>query len=631
MALPALQALKRLLPYYHPYRLQVAVGLIVVVVSAAGSSAIPAFLRQAIDALGPGGDRSRLPFIAGVMLITAVASGGVRFLMRSLLNGVSRRIETDLRNDLLAKLLQLDAAWYGRWRTGDLMARLTNDLSAIRMAAGPAVMYFVNTIAGGIFALVMMLRISPSLLTFALLPMLGLPFLVIYLGRRVHKKFEQVQSQFSQLSTRAQENLAGVRVVRAYRQELSESTRFRTIGETYLQSNMQLAHLNGLTNPSSALLAGFGAAITLGVGGRMLIAGTLTVGEFVSFGIYLAMLTWPLIALGWTTNLFQRGAASMSRVLELLDARPVGVVDEGTRTVPSVGAGHAVEFRHVWFHYPAALATTEDGAAALASYNNAAAVTEPRWVLRDISFTVPAGGTLAIVGATGSGKSALVDLVPRLFDPQRGTILLDGVPLPSFSLHSLREQIGYVPQESLLFSETIEANVSYGLSAERAPRTHPSELPAGLTIDTIPEVVEATQTAQLEETVAALPDGYGTRLGERGINLSGGQKQRAALARALARKPRIVLLDDALSAVDTQTEAAILHGLQHALSGRTAVIVSHRASAVRDADWILVLDDGAVVEQGRHADLLRQQGRYAKLLQRQELLEAIEHPNESAA
>lgn len=631
MALPALQALRRLLPYYHPYRLQVAIGLIVVVVSAAGSSAIPAFLRQGIDALGAQGDKSRLPFIASVMLITAIASGIVRFLMRSLMNGVSRRIETDLRHDLLARLLKLDSAWYGRWRTGDLMARLTNDLSAVRMAAGPAVMYFVNTIAGGIFALVMMIRISPSLLALALVPMIGLPFLVVYLGGRVHKKFEEVQSQYSQLSTRAQENLAGVRVVRAYRQEQSESARFQSLGELYLTSNMQLAHLNGLTNPSSALLAGFGAAVTIGVGGRMLIAGTLTVGEFVSFGIYLAMLTWPLIALGWTTNLFQRGAASMSRVLDLLDALPAGVNDDGKRQVESVGAGHEIEFRNVWFHYPAALSTTQDGAATVASYAGATTNNEPRWVLRDISFKVPAGGTLAIVGATGSGKSALMDLIPRLFDPQRGVVLLDGIPLPEYSLRALRQQIGYVPQESLLFSETIGANVSYGLASERVPLTHTAELPVGLTIDAIPEVVEATQTAQLEETVSALPDGFGTRLGERGINLSGGQKQRTALARALARKPRIVLLDDALSAVDTQTESAILYGLQHALSGRTAVIVSHRLSAVRNADWILVLDEGAIVEQGRHADLLLNQGRFAKLLQRQELLEAIEHPNESAA
>lgn len=628
MAMPALRALKRLLPYYHPYRSQVAVGLIVIVLSTAGSSAIPTLLKQAIDALGPDGDRNRLPWIACVMLVTAAVSGVMRFFMRSLMNGLSRRIETDMRHDLLQRLLLLDPTWYTRWRTGDLMARLTNDLSAVRMAAGPAVMYFTNTIFGGVFALVMMLRISPMLSGLALLPMIGLPVLMIKLGRQVHRKFESVQAQFSQLSTRAQENLAGVRVVRAYRQEASESARFNTMGEEYLQANMQLARLNGMMNPSFGLLAGLGAAVTLGVGGHLLIAGTISVGEFVAFGIYLALLTWPLIALGWTTNLFQRGAASMSRVLELLDALPVGVQDAGTHIV-NAGAGHSIEFKDVWFHYPSALATNENGEAVVAQYGGSEN-DEPRWVLRDISFSVPAGGTLAIVGATGSGKSALMDLIPRLFDPQRGTVLLDGVPLPDIRINSLRESIGYVPQESLLFSETIGANVAYGLSNVRMPLSHTAELPVSLGAEAVPEVVEATQIAQLEETVTGLPDGFGTRLGERGINLSGGQKQRTALARALARKPRIVLLDDALSAVDTQTEAAILHGLQYALSGRTAVIASHRVSAVRDADWILVMDNGSIVEQGRHNDLVNAQGRYAALLRRQQLLEAIEQP-ESAA
>ncbi|MEP6835449.1 MAG: ABC transporter ATP-binding protein [Gemmatimonas sp.] len=630
MSLPALQALKRLLPYYHPYRKQVAVGLIVVVVSSAGSSAIPAFLRLAIDALGPQGDRTRLPQIAIVMLITAMASGVMRFFMRSIMNGVSRRIETDIRHDLLQRLLQLDPTWYVRWRTGDLMARLTNDLSAVRMAAGPAVMYFTNTMTGGLFALVMMLRISPTLTGLALLPMIGLPVLMIRLGREVHRKFESVQAQFSQLSTRAQENLAGVRVVRAYRQEASESARFETMGETYLQANMQLARLNGILNPSFGLLAGFGAAITLGVGGHLLIAGVISVGGFVAFGIYLALLTWPLIALGWTTNLFQRGAASMSRVLDLLDALPVGVTDTGVQTAASSSAGHSIEFKNVWFHYPAAMSTTENGEAVVAHYNDSTASDEPRWVLRDVSFSVPAGGTLAIVGATGSGKSALMDLIPRLFDPQRGAILLDGVPLPKIKLSSLRESIGYVPQESLLFSETIGANVAYGMPSDRVPLAHTAELPLTTGAVTEPEVVEATQIAQLAETISGLPDSFATRLGERGINLSGGQKQRTALARALARRPRIVLLDDSLSAVDTQTEAAILHGLQYALSGRTAVISSHRVSAVRDADWILVMDDGAIVEQGRHADLVYKQGRYAALLRRQQLLAAIEQPENAA-
>jgi ATP-binding cassette subfamily B multidrug efflux pump len=627
----AFQALKRLLPYYHPYRRQVAVGLTVTVVAAAASSIIPTLLEHGLDAMEPGGDLSRLRWIVSVMLITAVGSGLLRFMMRSLLNGISRRIETDLRHDLLERLLTLDPAWYGRWRTGDLMARLTNDLSAVRMAAGPAVMYFTNTIFGGLFALFMMLRINPTLTGVALLPMIGLPVIMIKLGREVHRRFEAVQSQFSNMSTRAQENLAGVRVVRAYRQEASEFNRFDTMGATYLDANMGLAKLNGIMNPSFGLLAGFGGAVTLGVGGHLLIAGTITVGGFVAFGIYLAMLTWPLIALGWTTNLFQRGAASMSRVLDLLDALPAVVTDVGSATLNQTGKGHSIEFQNVWFHYPAALATTEDGAAKNARYGDTSANAEPLWVLKDVSFKVDEGDTLAIVGATGSGKSALMDLIPRLFDPQRGVILIDGIPIRTLSLQSLRGEIGYVPQESLLFSETIGANVSYGMSNDVAPLTHMSDMTVAGGDSTLPEVLEATSVAQLEETVAALPDKFGTRLGERGINLSGGQKQRTALARALARRPRIVLLDDALSAVDTQTEAAILHGLQHTLRGRTAVIASHRISAVRDADWILVLADGAVTEQGRHDELVARNGRYAALLRRQRLLESIEKGEENAA
>ena len=633
---PALPALKRLLPYYHPYRQQVAIGLIVVIVSSAGSSVIPALLQRAIDAMGPTGSRDRLPWIAAVMLVTALVSGVLRFFMRSIMNGVSRRIETDLRHNLLARLLTLDAAWYGRWRTGDLMARLTNDLSAVRMASGPAVMYFVSTVAGGLIALVMMIRINAQLAAFALLPIAALPVITIKLGRRIHAQFEGVQSQFSQLSTRAQENLSGVRVVRAYRQESSETRRFNDMGEAYLQANMGLAKLNGIMNPSAALLAGLGAAITLAVGGRLLIDGSISIGAYVAFGIYLALLTWPLIAFGWTMNLFQRGAASMSRVLELLDAVPADVNNNGLGVAEQNGRGHSIEFKDVWFHYSAPLATTEDGAAINAQYVNLANLSasnavEPRWVLRDVSFSVPAGGTLAIVGATGSGKSALMDLIPRFFDPQRGEILLDGRPLREYSLRALRNEIGYVPQESLLFSETIGANVSYGLASEIAPLTHTAELPIPYEIDVMPEVIDAAQIAQLAETVTAFPHGFGTRLGERGINLSGGQKQRAALARALARRPRIVLLDDSLSAVDTQTEAAILHGLQTALSGRTAIIASYRISAVRDADWILVMDDGMVVEQGVHADLVARPGRYASLLKRQQLLEAIEQGEETAA
>ena len=588
-----MSTLRRLLPYYRPYRLTVATGLTSVVVAAGLASVIPSMLRRGLDAMHTGASPRALWGVAGLMLVTAVVSGTLRFTMRQLLNGVSRKIETDLRRDVLARLLTLDAAWYQQWRTGDLMARLTNDLSAVRMAAGPAIMYLLNTIAGGLFALAMMLRISPLLTGLALLPMIGLPILMIRLGRRIHSRFEAVQAQFSDLSTRAQENVAGVRVVRAYQQEGAEAGRFAALGEQYLTANMQLATLNGLMNPGFALLAGLGMAVTIAVGGRLLLHETITVGGYVAFGIYLTMLTWPLIALGWTTNLLQRGSASMARILELLDATPLQVQDEGQRTLPVVTGGRTIEFRNVWFHYPTT-PSTRDAA--------------PRWVLRDISFTIPAGQTLALVGATGSGKSALMDLIPRFFEPQRGEILLDGVPIRELPLATLRAELGYVPQESLLFSETIGANVAYCLSASARH-----------------EAVEmATALAQLTETVAQLPAGLDTVLGERGINLSGGQKQRTAIARAFARHPHVVLLDDALSAVDTQTEAAILQGLRQALAGRTAVIASHRISAVRDADAILVLEDGAIVERGRHDALVAHEGRYAQLLRRQQLLDSIE-------
>jgi len=545
------------------------------------------FLRRALDGIRAGAPLRTIWLLAAALIGVSLIGGAGRYWMRQLLNGVSRWMEYDLRNDLFRKLETADATYYSRMRTGDLMARLTNDLSAVRMAAGPAIMYLTNTIAGGAFALYFMLRISPRLTLIAALPMALLPVLGILFGRHIHARFEAVQAHFSDLTTLAQENLAGVRIVRAFRQEAAEQGRFATLNEQYLEKNMRLAQLYGLMQPGFAIFAGLGMVAVVGVGGTLVLNNTISIGSFVAFGMYLGMLTWPLIALGWVINLFQRGAASMTRLLDILDATPALREAEHPRALPLATGGRSIEFRNVGFHYP-----TESGS-------------PTRWVLRHISFVAPAGATIGVVGATGSGKSALMDLVPRLFDPQEGQILIDGIPIRDLSIASLRREIGYVPQESFLFSDTIGTNLVYGTSDETAASW-------------------AAEIAQLDDTIEQFPGGYGTVLGERGINLSGGQKQRAALARALARRPTIVLLDDALSAVDTHTEAEILRSLRDELDKRTALIASHRVSAIRDATWIIVLDEGRIVEQGRHAELLAAGGRYWALLNRQQLEESIE-------
>jgi ATP-binding cassette subfamily B multidrug efflux pump len=585
-----MRSLKRLLPYYHPYRRDVAWGLALVVASSAIGAVPPWLLRSAVDGMRGDASFGRILQLAGGIIGLAVVAGAMRFWMRELLNGLSRRIEYDLRNDLFAHLTRLDATFYGSHRTGDLMARLTNDLSAVRQAAGPAIMYLASTVFGGIFALWFMLRIDPQLTGLALLPMVLLPIVTMIAGQEIHRRFEAVQEYFGEMTTMAQENLSGARIVRAYRQEGAEIGRFGRMGEEYLTKNMYLMRLDAALHPTFMLLAGLGGVVVLGLGGTLVIRGEITVGALVAFSLYLGILTWPLIALGWVVNLFQRGAASMNRLLTILDGGTAVVDAKQPMRLPPRGAGggRAVEFRNVSFHYPGG---SEDR----------------RWVLRDVSFHLPAGATLGIVGATGSGKSALLDLVTRIYDPQEGEILIDGIPIRALSLAELRAEIGYVPQESFLFSDSLAHNLAYG-----APDAESG--------------VWGAQVAQLDETIKGFPGGYDTMLGERGINLSGGQKQRAALGRALARKPALVLLDDALSAVDTHTEAEILRTLQTALAGRTAMISSHRVSAIRDATAIIVLDEGRVIERGTHQVLFAAGGRYWSLLRRQQLEEALEEP-----
>jgi ATP-binding cassette subfamily B multidrug efflux pump len=581
--------LRRLVPYFRPYIAQLVTGLAFVVLAAGITSVIPWILERAIDAISTGAPVHSVWKLAAAIIGTALVGGVLRFGMREWMNGLSRWVEYDLRNVLFEHLESLDASYYTRTRTGDIMARLTNDLSAVRMTAGPAIMYLTNTIFGAIFALYFMMNIDVRLTLFALCPMILLPIISVRMAKLIHIRFESVQEHFSSLTTHAQENLTGVRIVRAYRQEDAEVRHFGALNEEYLSRNMALVRLWGVMQPLFAMLGGLGAVVVLGAGGVLALRGVISIGAFVAFGMYLTMLTWPLIALGWVINLFQRGDASMRRLLQILDERPRILTAQPVQHLPAAAAGRSIEFRGVSFHFP----VTGDA--------------PPRWVLRDVNFLIPAGATAGIVGATGSGKSALIDLIARVYDPQEGEVLIDGVPIKQLPLDELRREIGYVPQESLLFSDTIASNLAYGLGEGDDPGAWR----------------EAARIAQLDEAISAFPDGYDTVLGERGINLSGGQKQRAALARALARKPAIVLLDDALSAIDTHTEAEILRGLRTALTRRTAVIASHRASALRDAAMILVLDDGRIVERGTHSDLLAAEGRYWALLRRQQLVEEV--------
>jgi ATP-binding cassette subfamily B protein len=586
-----MRELRSLLPYLKPYRRAYLVGLALVVVSNFFAALGPRFLQQGIDALR-GGAGFREVQIAVLLLLAAALLGGVaRYGMRELLNSGSRRVETDLRDQLYDHLQRMSAEFYDRYPTGDVMARTTNDLLAVRMVAGPALMYVVDTTIRALLIAPAMVAISPRLTLLALVPLIGLPVAMVSLGRMIHHRTQDIQAQFSELTTHAHENLSGVRVVRAYRQEGAETSHFRRLNDTYMTRNLSLARVQGAFFPLLTLLGGLSGLVVLYAGGRLVMSGAVSVGEFVAFGVYLAMLVWPMIALGWAINLVQRGAASMGRINELFRERPVITGASSPLPLPADRRARAVEFRGVWFSYPGAR--------------------ERGWVLQDISFRLEPGASLAIVGPTGAGKSTLVDLIARAYDPDRGAVLIDGIDLRQLSLRDLRTAVGFVPQETFLFGETLRRNILLGA-------------PDDGRLERVAEV------AQLTEALPALPDGYDTMLGERGINLSGGQKQRTAIARALAQDPPIFVLDDALSAVDAQTEARILTGLRDALVGRTSIVVSHRLAAVRDADWILVLDGGRIVEQGTHAELLAAGGRYWELLRRQQMEEELEEAGEKA-
>jgi ATP-binding cassette subfamily B protein len=545
---------------------------------------VPRFMQHGIDALiarNWSADERAAMWVA----ILALGGGVLRFGMRYLLNGASRRVETDLRDDLFQHLTSLSATFFQRHPVGDLMARSTNDLLALRMVAGPAVMYLVDTTARTIMIVPMMAAISPSLTVWALLPTLGLPLVMTILGAEVHRRALGVQDQFGDISSFVQEHLAGLRVVRAYAQEGAESDRFHALDRGYQERNMSLARAQGIFNPLLSFLGGSGAVITLVLGGRSVIAGRITVGEFVAFGVYLATLVWPMIALGWAVSLLQRGDASADRIDALFGVTPDITDPAHPIELPAATSGRRVTFTDVWFRYPAS--------------ENAP------WVLQGVSFDVPAGELLGVVGATGSGKSTLIDLLVRTYDPERGQITIDGIDIKELRVADLHRVIGMVPQETFLFSETVRDNVLLGAADDG-------------------RLDRAAVVSRLSDALPDLPAGWDTLLGERGINLSGGQRQRAAIARALVRDPDILVLDDALSAVDAATETAILRELEVATSSRTRMIVSHRFSAVRNAEQILVLDGGEIVERGTHDELVARGGRYVELLMRQELEASLE-------
>lgn len=557
----------------------------------------PQVLRHAIDDLNVGVTRHKILLYASLLIGVSAAKGVFLFLTRWILIGVSRDIEFDLRNDLFRHLEKQEPAYYQSHRTGDIMARMTNDLNAVRMLLGPAIMYSANTVLFSLGALFFLLRISPRLTAFALVPLPLASILVQAMGRRIHDRFERIQAMFSDISAQAQENFSGARLVRAFAQEQAQIDSFERANKENIRRGLRLVQLMGMLWPALEFILGAAMVIALLVGGHEVLAHRISVGDFVAFNTYMVMLTWPIIALGWVVNLFQRGTASVERIAELLREEPA--IDDRAADAslpPGLVLRGEIEFRDLDFAY----GTAHAGAAPAPNGST------PAEVLHGVSLEIAAGTSLAIVGPTGSGKSTLVSLIPRLYDAVAGSVLIDGRPIRDYPLKTLRENIGFVPQETFLFSETIGENIAFG-----APGAGEAD------------VRRAAEAAHILKEFDEFPLGFATLVGERGVTLSGGQKQRSSLARALVREPRILILDDALSSVDTFTEEQILEHLRRIMQGRTTIFISHRISTVRHADRIAVLVEGRVAELGTHDELLRRDGYYASLFQKQLLEEEL--------
>ena len=575
--------MSRLFPYIARYPRPMVFGMIALVLTKAASVLTPQVLRLTIDDLTIGVTVQKLAYYASVIVALAVFGGFFRFWMRRLLIGVSRRVEYDLRGDYFEHLQTLGSSFYQRWRTGDLMSRAANDISAVRMVVGPGIMYPAETLIVIVGALGFMFAISwkLTLIALAVLPLLS--YAVKKFGSAIHKRFMAIQEKMSDLSALTQENLSGTRVVKAYAQEDHQRRLFADENEDYFARIMRLVKLSGAFHPLLASLIGIGTALVLWWGGAMVVNEEITLGELVAFLAYLNMLSWPMIALGWVVNIYQRGAASMKRLTAILDEEPV--LCDGPERFEEPVSGR-IEFREVSFSY------TGDGNGGR--------------VLRDIDLVIEPGQTVAFVGRTGSGKSTLTRLVARLYDVTDGAVLVDGHDVRRLSLKALRSAVGFVPQESFLFSESVGENIAFG-RAEASDN----------------QIAEAAALAGLDGDIADFPDAYATVVGERGITLSGGQRQRATIARALLVDPPILILDDVLSAVDTETEERILFQLSSVMKSRTTLLVSHRISTVKGADQICVLDEGQIVERGTHEHLITQNGLYASLYEKQLLEEEL--------
>jgi ATP-binding cassette subfamily B multidrug efflux pump len=573
------KSMRPLLPYLKRYRWGFVAGTVCIVLSNGAWAGLPRVIGKAAQSLEGGATRHKLLIFALQVLALAAVRGVFLFLTRWIVIGISRDIEFDLRNDLFAHLETLSYSYYQRMRTGDIMARVTNDLNAVRMLLGPAIMYSANTLVFTAAALWFMARNSPKLTFYAFLPLPIVSIVIQYFGRRIHERFERIQAMFSDISARAQENFSGARVIRAYVQEEAEIASFESANEEYVSRSLKLVRLMGMLWPTLELMLGLAMVLVLWMGGREVLAGRMNIDAFTAFNIYMMQLTFPIIALGWVVNIFQRGTASLVRLNEILQEQPDIKDEEGSRNIEVKGE---IEFRGLNFEY------------------------EGKTVLHALNLRVPAGSSMAIVGPTGSGKTTLVNLIPRIYDAAPGMVLVDGRPIRDFSVASLRKSIGFVPQETFLFSDRIRENIALGVESA-----------------TDGEIHDAAEAANIARDIESFPEHYQTMVGERGITLSGGQKQRTAIARALIRNPRILILDDALSSVDTHTEDKILNHLREVMHGRTTIFISHRVSTVRNADRIAVLHNGRIVESGTHDELLALNGYYSDLYNKQLLEEEL--------